>query len=597
MRAKWRVIGGILILGILVFGAVGWAQVTIVGDPYGGNPYATIQAAIDACSGGETIHVAAGTYNEAITINKSVTVQATGAAANTIIDASATFVQYAASITANGVTFQGFTLVHNFNAVPGIKGRGIGLSGASGCHILDNNASSLQKGIELDNSDNNTISGNNASNNDHEGIYVYESDGNDINNNTVNLNSQVGASASGIFVHHSHNNKIHDNDVIDNVNKGIWLKYPATGNKVYENEVSGSPRGINLEQAVGNKIYNNNAISDNAVGIFLENSPNNDIYGNLITQNKEGIRVYGSSSHDNEIYNNDITSNNKADPKIGILLQSGCYDNTINFNNITGNTNYGVNNLTGNVVDATTNWWGDASGPNDPAGTNEVPPCTADPTTEINADGTGDKVSDNVDYCPWAGAETESGTVSGSGTVTNTCTGGDITINATGDHTISTAKYASNPGGTTPFSVSGNYYDVHLDNITGVTSLTVEFCPATASTIIYYWDGSSWQRASDQTYADGCITVTITADTRPSLSDLTGLPFGSSAVTLGDINGDGPINVLDARLCLQIATGFITPTAAQAAAADVDGDGDVDLDDAELLAKYIIGMEDELGGD
>jgi len=67
--------------------------------------------------------------------------------------------------------------------------------------------------------------------------------------------------------------------------------------------------------------------------------------------------------------------------------------------------------------------------------------------------------------------------------------------------------------------------------------------------------------------------------------------------TRGDINSDGQLDVLDVRLCLQIATGFLDGTAAQRSAADVDHDGDVDLVDAQLLAKYIIGIEDKLGGE
>jgi len=78
---------------------------------------------------------------------------------------------------------------------------------------------------------------------------------------------------------------------------------------------------------------------------------------------------------------------------------------TVNFNNIIGSTTYGVNNAGTGTLDATNNWWGDASGPEDTTGTNEVPPCTDNPTTEINIDGLGDQVSDNVDYCPWLGAE------------------------------------------------------------------------------------------------------------------------------------------------------------------------------------------------
>jgi len=62
----------------------------------------------------------------------------------------------------------------------------------------------------------------------------------------------------------------------------------------------------------------------------------------------------------------------------------------------------------------------------------------------------------------------------------------------------------------------------------------------------------------------------------------------------GDADGDGDTDVIDARLCLQIAQGVITGTAAQRAAADVDSDGDVDMDDARILAEFIIGIRTTL---
>ena len=57
-----------------------------------------------------------------------------------------------------------------------------------------------------------------------------------------------------------------------------------------------------------------------------------------------------------------------------------------NFNNIAGNDLAGVYNEAAEEVDATNNWWGDASGPY-----NET----------TNPDGKGDGVSDNVNYDPW----------------------------------------------------------------------------------------------------------------------------------------------------------------------------------------------------
>ena len=204
----------------------------------------------------------------------------------------------------------------------------------------------------------------------------------------------------------------------------------------------------------------------------------------------------------------------------------------MNFNNIFDNNEYGVENTNLTiVVNATNNWWGDASGPNDPNGTEDVPPCHDDCTLDRNEDGKGDKVSDNVDYCPWTGAgveEAQSETVTGTATITETTTGGDVTINATAGttHTVTTARYESNPGGGHTFVATG-YYDVHLDNIDNVTSVTIEFCPADASTVIYYWNGANWLACGNQHYdaGKGCVVVTIPGP--PGLDYLTGGPFAS----------------------------------------------------------------------
>jgi hypothetical protein len=60
---------------------------------------------------------------------------------------------------------------------------------------------------------------------------------------------------------------------------------------------------------------------------------------------------------------------------------------TVDFNNIVGNSRYGVWNQGGQTLNATKNWWGDASGPGG------VGP------------GDGDATSTKVRYSPWLGAE------------------------------------------------------------------------------------------------------------------------------------------------------------------------------------------------
>jgi len=54
----------------------------------------------------------------------------------------------------------------------------------------------------------------------------------------------------------------------------------------------------------------------------------------------------------------------------------------------------------------------------------------------------------------------------------------------------------------------------------------------------------------------------------------------------------GRNDILDARLCLQIACGFLVGTAAQRG--QVDSDGDVDATDTQILAEHVIGIRSTL---
>lgn len=94
----------------------------------------------------------------------------------------------------------------------------------------------------------------------------------------------------------------------------------------------------------------------------------------------------------------------------------------------------------------------------------------------------------------------------------------------------------------------------------------------------------------------GTYPVTLEVTDDDGLSDSTAREI-TVLLGPGDVDGNAAINLLDVRLCLQIASGVISGTTAQQTAVDVDGDGDVDLADAQLLAKYVMGIEEGLGGD
>ena len=60
-------------------------------------------------------------------------------------------------------------------------------------------------------------------------------------------------------------------------------------------------------------------------------------------------------------------------------------------------------------------------------------------------------------------------------------------------------------------------------------------------------------------------------------------------VMLGDMNGDGKVNAIDANVMKRIMSGNITPTKAQALAGDLTGDGVVNGMDSNMLARLLSG--------
>ena len=121
--------------------------------------YCTIQAAIDAATtlGGHVITAAAGSYNEDVSINKSITLTGAGAGTTTIsgpIGGPGTTVQ----IAANNVNISGFTITRAGNNTtdwnnPGLNSAGIAIQGIlTGSVIHDNIITGNRSGIDVNNS-------------------------------------------------------------------------------------------------------------------------------------------------------------------------------------------------------------------------------------------------------------------------------------------------------------------------------------------------------------------------------------------------------------------------------------------------------------
>ena len=142
---------------------------------------------------------------------------------------------------------------------------------------------------------------------------------------------------------------------------------------------------------------------------------------------------------------------------IGIYV---CDGSTLeaHFNNIVGNTQFGVCNDGGETADATNNWWGDYTGPSG------------------FGPGDGDAVSHGVDFVPWLGASVVTVTVTDGGIVNAKDEADtDVLVTGTGTATVTIAQYLSNPGGNAPrFSVAlGKWVDVYVPDTEAVTEIEI----------------------------------------------------------------------------------------------------------------------------
>lgn len=150
-------------------------------------------------------------------------------------------------------------------------------------------------------------------------------------------------------------------------------------------------------------------------------------------------------------------------------------------------------------------------------------------------------------------------TVTTIGSGTSTSTGGSAQASAGqllatalgGTGTVTAAQYSGDPQGSAPFSVSGGgYFDVHLSAGSTFSQVTVTDCGLSGGDAVEWWDASAdggqgaWNPvpASEVRFgvpAAGCVTLTLSASTEPSLSQLTGTPFAVGTVATAPGGGGG----------------------------------------------------------
>ena len=425
------------------------AAVTLYIMPDGSGDAPTVQVGLDMCAAGDTVLVAAGTYNENIVwpdmdglklMSESgpevtaidgggtdrVILIMTGVDETTVIDGFAIrnaqingtgagiMCAYGSSPTISnndiyentagmsgsgggiGCDASSPTIINNsitHNSAAGFGG-GIGCSSGSSPIIMDNTIThniitvfgyTGGCGIGADASSptiiNNTIAGNGVGTGNGGGggggINIAYGSSATITGNTITGNTTF--SGGGIMIWEDCTGTISDNIITDNT----------------ADQVGGGICTVSSSTTItGNTISGNIAHGDNAGGgILCSAGDMSMITYNAITGNEaisgEGSGIQCSDNAVPTIMNCTISENIGH----GIFCKTGS-NPLINYNNIRDNTGYGVRNIDPSViVDATTNWWGDSSGPYHPA---------------QNPGGLGDEVSDYVLFFPWSPVGVES---------------------------------------------------------------------------------------------------------------------------------------------------------------------------------------------
>jgi parallel beta-helix repeat protein len=245
-------------------------------------------------------------------------------------------------------------IIENVTIDGGMVGSGITIQNSNKSYFILKNVTIFncgggfdnEAGIKLENCNNGTIMNSNCSFTRRNGILLIDSHNNTIFNNTIrnNINNQN----DGIQLEYSNNNTISNNLVKNNgfntITKDSGIKLINSNNTIIrDNDVRENIifSGIYIENSINNTIYHNNLTDNNADGLTLLNSNNNTIERNIINENDlNGIEFTNSKWNkveENKIKDNEGLTNENG----GIKLLSDSNNNWIQYNNITDNQKCG----------------------------------------------------------------------------------------------------------------------------------------------------------------------------------------------------------------------------------------------------------------
>jgi parallel beta-helix repeat protein len=182
-------------------------------------------------------------------------------------------------------------------------------------------------GIRYEGGDDSLIKGNNI----HDlyfGFYSKGVDGIRIEDNFVHNNIHYGLDPhTGTHDMSIKNNTVHDNGSIGIICSLDCYSITIENNTVYNN----TKMGIMLSRNMTDSIVRHNTVNNEDRGIVISESSNNEVYNNTITDSGSGIDL-DMDSFENIIYNNTIV--NMEDPEDALGIDDGAEDQNTMYSNV-----------------------------------------------------------------------------------------------------------------------------------------------------------------------------------------------------------------------------------------------------------------------
>jgi putative cell wall-binding protein len=138
-----------------------------------------------------------------------------------------------------------------------------------------------------------------------------------------------------------------------------------------------------------------------------------------------------------------------------------------------------------------------------------------------------------------AGATDAYGAVSTSPAGSATASSKDTSVLANGVGTFTVSQFPHNPTREAPpLTGRWTFFDVRTGEGSSFSSVTVKQCGLSNDAHSLVWfDGGEWLKASPVTFANGCVTLTVTDSSSPSLDDLSDALFAVGALPASRLAG------------------------------------------------------------